>query len=254
MMVIKAGGSVITRKGSDPVFDHVVSARLAKTLSRLNEPFVIVHGSGSFGKPPARRYGYLSGRIRPGTAPLAAIKASLLELHSLFITGLVSGGVNAVSCPGCACFSLDAGRPRLRARGTILDWLVRGFVPVINSDIFPCGGGRFRVISSDALLAELCAELSPELAVFFTDTPGLLDGAGSVIGSLSRAPLLKLRRSVPPSPQDVSGGMRGKMMELALINAGGVDAAILDGRRPGELLKLRGGLRAKGTYIHAPKK
>ena len=254
MLVIKAGGSVITRKGPDPVFDRAGAAALAGVLSRVKEPFILVHGSGSFGKPPAARYGYLSGRIEPGAAPVAEIKASLLELHSSLLSELVARGVNAVSCPGCACFSLASGRPRLKARQALLQWLRSGFVPVVNSDIFTCPAGGFRVVSSDALLRELSAELGPELAVFFTDTPGLLDGGGAIIPRLDRPALLRLRRLLPRSPADVSGGMRGKIAEIARINSAGVDAVILDGRRPGELLKLRAGRPAKGTYIHAPKK
>lgn len=253
MLAIKAGGSVITRKGPEPVFNRAGAARLAATFSRVGEPFILVHGTGSFGKPPAARYGYLSGRIRARSAPLAAIKASLLELHSLFLSELVRCGVNAVSCPGCAYFSLAAGRPRLRPGKALLDWVRRGFVPVVNSDIFPCASGAFRVVSSDALLQELSSELRPALAVFLTDTPGLLDSGGAVIRSLDRPGLLRLKRLLPRSPSDVSGGMPGKIAELLRIGACGVDAAVLDGRRSGELLKLLAGRRAKGTYIHANK-
>ncbi len=251
MLLIKAGGSVITRKGPVPVFDRAGAARLGRAMSRLKEPAVLVHGTGSFGKPPAERYGYLDGRPAPGTAPLAEIKNSLLRLHASLVAELVSGGANAVSCPGCAYFELASGRPRLRLGKALLDWVRRGFLPVINSDIFPCGSGGFRVVSSDALLQSLCAELSPELAVFFTDAPGLLDAAGKVVGSLHRSSLLRFKRELPPSNADVSGGMRGKIAEIARINSAGVDAVILDGRRPAELIKLRAGHRIRGTYIHA---
>jgi len=254
MIVIKAGGSVITRKGPAPVFDRAGAARLAGALAGLKEPFILVHGTGSYGKPPAGRYGYLSGRIRPGTAPVAAIKASLLELHSLFMGELVAAGVNAVSCPGCAFFSVAAGRPRLKGKELLLAWVKLGFVPVINSDIFPDGRRGFRVISSDTLLAELALSLKPGLAVFFTDTPGLLDSSGAVIQRLSGASLFKLKGTMRRCRADVSGGMRAKAEELGRIASHGVDAAVLDGRQPGEIIKLRAGKRAKGTYIHASKK
>jgi len=254
MLVIKAGGSVITRKGPGPVFDRAGAARLAGVLSRLKEPFILVHGTGSFGKPPAARYRYLSGRIAPGAAPVAAIKASLLDLHSSLVSELVAGGVKAVSCPGCAFFSLVSGRPRLKAGQVLLEWLRGGFVPVINSDIFTCSSGGFRVVSSDALLQELSAELEPALAVFFTDTPGLLSRGGVLLPRLEHPALLRLKRQLPRSPADVSGGMRGKIAEIIRISSAGVDAVILDGRRPAELLELRAGRRAKGTYIHASKK
>ena len=250
MLVIKAGGSVITRKGGRPAFDRTAAARLARALARLRGPFALVHGTGSYGKPPAVRYNYLSGRIAPGTAPVAAIKASLLELHSLFISQLAAAGLRPVSCPGCACFSLAGGRPRLTAAPELKGWLGRGFTPVINSDIFMSGAG-FRVVSSDALAAALAAALRPELAVFLTDVPGLLDPDGALQPELSRAGFRALARDIGAPRSDVSGGMAGKAREIARILAAGVDAAVLDGRRPEELLKLRAGRRAGGTYIHA---
>ncbi|MDD2804582.1 MAG: hypothetical protein PHV33_03435 [Elusimicrobiales bacterium] len=250
MLVIKAGGSVITRKGGRPAFDRPAAARLARALVRLRAPLVLVHGTGSYGKPPAVRYGYLSGSIAPGSAPVARIKAALLELHSLFISELAVAGLKPVSCPGCSAFALAGGRPRLAAARALKDWLRRGFTPVINSDIFMSGAG-FRVVSSDALAAALAAALRPELAVFLTDVPGLLGAGGAVLPALSRAEFLGLARSLRAPRADVSGGMAGKAGEIARILAAGVDAAVLDGRRPEELLKLRAGRRAGGTYIHA---
>lgn len=250
MLVIKAGGSVITKKGGRPSFDRHAAARLARMLARLKEPFVLVHGTGSYGKPPAARYGYLSGRIKPNSAPVAAIKASLLQLHSLFVSELAAAGLKPVSCPGCASFSLSGGRPRLTSALSLKDWLRRGFTPVINSDIFMSGAG-FRVVSSDALAAALAEALRPELAVFLTDVPGLLNPGGAPIPALARAEFIVFARGLRAPRADVSGGMAGKAVEMLRILAAGVNAAVLDGRRPEELLKLRAGRRAGGTYIHA---
>lgn len=250
MLIIKAGGSVITRKGGRPAFDRPAAARLARALVRLRAPLVLVHGTGSYGKPPAARYGYLSGRIKPGSAPVARIKASLLELHSLFISELAAAGLKPVSCPGCSFFALAGGRPRLTAALALRGWLRRGFTPVINSDIFMSGAG-FRVVSSDALAGALAADLRPELAVFLTDVPGLLGPGGALLPALSRAEFLAFSRGLRAPRADVSGGMAGKAGEIARILAAGVDAAVLDGRRPEELLKLRAGRRAEGTCIYA---
>lgn len=250
MLVIKAGGSVITRRGLRPSFDRAAAARLSRALAGLREPFVLVHGTGSFGKPPAGRYGYLSGRIRPGSAPVAAIRALLLRLHSLLVSELTANGVKAVSCPGSACFSLSAGRPRLRQRQQLLEWLGRGYVPVVNSDIFPCPGG-FAVVSSDALMAALAARLRPELAVFFTRAAGVLGPRGELVRCLRAGQVPALLRGLRPAPGDVSGGIRAKMAEIARIARGGTDSAVLDGRRPELLLELRRGGSPQGTYIHA---
>lgn len=249
MLAIKAGGSIITRKGRSPAFDRAGAARLASALARLEEPFLLVHGTGSYGKPPAVRYGYLSGRLSPGQAPVAAIKASLLQLHAAFLRELLRRGLRAVSCPGCAYFSVSSGRPRLERRKDFLGWLRRGFVPVINSDIFAVPGG-FRVVSSDALLAEASAAAGADLAVFLTRAPGFIGEDGLVKGEVPAKDIPRLSRFLRPAGKDVSGGMKGKLSEISRIVRRGAGAAVLDGRRPGLLLELRSG-KAGGTYFHA---
>lgn len=249
MLVIKAGGSVITCRGKRPAFDGKAAARLAAAFARLDEPFVLVHGTGSFGKPPAVRYGYLDGRVRPGGAPVARIKASLLRLHSAFLEELVKAGVNAVSCPGCDFFRLRRGRPVLRDKSGLSAWLARGFVPVVNSDLFPSAGGEFRVVSSDALAAELAEAFRPRLAVFFTAAGGLYGPDGGGLQELDRGGLARFIKTCPPARGDVSGGMPRKAAELARINACGVPAIILDGGRPEELGCFLSGRRIGGTSI-----
>lgn len=249
MLVIKAGGSVITCRGSRPVFNRKAAARLAAALARLKEPFILTHGTGSFGKPPAVRYGYLDGRVRPGSAPVAEIKASLLSLHNSFLTELVAAGLRAVSCPGCEFARLERGRPVLRKKAVLSDCLERGSLPVINSDLFPSSKGEFRVVSSDAIAAALAAAFRPSLAVFFTDAAGLMDIDGKVLAELDGPGLAGFLKNCAPAAGDVSGGMPGKAAELLRLSSLGIPAFILNGARPGELFKFLAGRRAAGTFI-----
>lgn len=248
MLVIKAGGSSITRGGQKPVFDRRASARLAAALSQLKEPFILTHGTGSYGKPPAVRYGYLDGRVRRGTAPVPEIRASLGELHALFVRELLTAGVKAVSCPGCEVFALKRGRLVLSARRRLASLLARGSVPVINSDLFPCAG-EFRVVSSDAIAAELAAVFKPRLAVFLTAAPGLLGRGGKVIGELDAAGLARFRDNCRPPALDVSRGMAGKAGELLRICSAGIPALVLSGSRPSGLQRFLAGGRRPGTFI-----
>ncbi len=249
MLAIKIGGSVIAGYGRKPVFLARAARAVAADLARLRDPFILVHGTGSYGKPPAERYGYLSGRIRPGQAPVAAIGASLLELHALLIAELTRAGVRAVSCPGRSFFSLRGGRPALKDAGELRGWLRRGFSPVINSDIFPAAGGEFRVVSSDAILCEAAVRLGADMAVFLTSAAGVIGPRGRVLARLDRRSLKVLLRGMPSSGLDVSGGMKGKLEEIARVLPA-VPAAVLDGRARGSVLGALSG-KAPGTYISA---
>jgi len=249
MLAIKAGGSVITRKGETPVFDRRAARRLCAALSRLKEPFLLVHGSGSFGKPPARRYGYLSGAIPAGKqVPVAAIRADLARLHGLLVCELARAGVRALSCPGREYFRLCRGRLSLRRRTELLHRLRSGFVPVLNSDIFDCPAG-LRVVSSDAMLAAACEAFKPRLAVFLTGAPGLLDSAGETLPEVRAEKLPTIRKAMPNPAGDVSGGMKAKLAEVVRIASYGCDVLLADGRKP-EII-LEPATPGKGTYVYA---
>lgn len=249
MLAIKAGGSVITREGEKPVFDRASARRLAAALSRLTEPCLLVHGTGSFGKPPARRYGYLSGSIPAGKpVPVAAIRADLARLHGLLVAELSRAGVRALSCPGREYFRLARGRLSVCRKAELLRRLRSGFVPVVNSDIFDCPAG-LRVVSSDAILAAACAAFKPRRAVFLTGAPGLLDAAGETLPQVRAQQLPAIRRAMPNPAGDVSGGMKGKLAEVMRITACGCDVLLADGRKP-EII-LEPGTTGKGTYVYA---
>jgi glutamate 5-kinase len=249
MLAIKAGGSVITREGEKPVFDRASARRLAAALSRLKEPCLLVHGTGSFGKPPARRYGYLSGAIPAGKpVPVPAIRAGLARLHGLLLSELARAGVRALSCPGREYFRLFRGRPLLCRKTELRRLLRSGRVPVVNSDIFDSPAG-LQVVSSDALLAAACEALKPRLAVFLTGADGLLNAAGEPVPAVSARKLAAIRRGMPEPAGDVSGGMKGKLAEVIRIAAGGSDVLLANGKRP-EII-LEPGIPGKGTYVHA---
>jgi isopentenyl phosphate kinase len=179
---------------------------------------------------------------------VARIKASLLRLHSAFLEELVKAGMNAVSCPGCDFFKLRRARPVLRDKRLLSAWLDRGFVPVVNSDLFPAADGGFRVVSSDGLTAELAEAFRPRLTVFFTDTGGVLDAGGKVIRELDAAGLARLVKGRARSANDVSGGMAGKAAELLRMSSRGLASLVLDGRRPGKFAEPWGSF-VEGTFI-----
>ena len=56
MMIVKLGGSVITRKDRYRSFRRAVTRRLAREIADSGEQVVLVHGAGSFGHLVASRH------------------------------------------------------------------------------------------------------------------------------------------------------------------------------------------------------
>lgn len=248
MLVIKAGGSVITAKGPRPSFDARGSARLAGGLARLPGPMIITHGTGSFGKPPAVRYGYLGGFVKPGSAPVKKINASIGMLSARFTGRLRCAGIPAVPCPGLSLFSLKGRRPVLRPAGRrrLRRILTEGSVPVISSGLFYAGGGAYRVVSSDAMSASLSAAFRPESAIFITGAPGIRGASGKVRRELSFHELPVIAQACRPPDRDVSGGMAGKIREMIRITRSGIPCFVTSLAGAASLSSAR----PRGTLLH----
>ena len=60
MIILKVGGSILTNKGSESEIDSKSLKRIAceikKSLDNSSKELIIVHGAGSFGHPPAKKY------------------------------------------------------------------------------------------------------------------------------------------------------------------------------------------------------
>ena len=215
IVVIKLGGSVITRGGRKPSVAKGALRRLGRQIAKSGRRVIIVHGTGAFGKPPAIRYGYLEGRVRPGSAvPVAAVKALLLKLHAAVVEELCRAGMRAVSSDSASLMTLRRGGIVSVETGPLRRWLKAGMTPVLSGDMLADSGGGFSVCSSDDMACALAASLGAEKAVFVTDVDGV-------------------RGPVRESPSDVSGGMAGKLRAAERLAKKGIPSLMINGLRPG---------------------
>jgi len=61
MIILKIGGSILTKKDApesevDSVNLKRIALEIKKSLDNSSKELVIVHGAGSFGHPPAKKY------------------------------------------------------------------------------------------------------------------------------------------------------------------------------------------------------
>ena len=69
MIILKLGGSIITKKNSsDSEIDEMnlkrISREIKKFIDDSDKQLVIVHGAGSFGHPPAKQYGMMKNILK----------------------------------------------------------------------------------------------------------------------------------------------------------------------------------------------
>lgn len=94
--IVKLGGSVITNKANPDTYRRAVTERIASELAPYTRNLILVHGTGSYGKPLAKIWGYPSGYIPPEQTLLwSRVHDHLSALHREVVSTLIGAGIAA---------------------------------------------------------------------------------------------------------------------------------------------------------------
>jgi len=219
MILIKAGGSAITDKKVPFSVKDEALAELAAALRDTEEDVVLCHGGGSFGHPLAARYN-VRGAIttKAQREGVARINVAMRTLSNVVCEALNEGGIGAFALQTSAVMT---------TRNGIIDWcnddLIRttvqkGFVPVLYGDAVHDATLSFSILSGDQIMLHLARTFPGSRAIFLTDVGGIYttdpkeDADARRIDHVTfgRLPFIEAGGS-----GDATGGMRGKLEEIA---------------------------------------
>ncbi len=246
--VIKIGGSVITHKHERDSFNKEATVAVAR---HIPPGTLLVHGTGSFGKPPAIQFGYLHGIIRnDGQRAILHVRQKLATLNGMFVNTLLEHHGAALGISATTIFS-DVGRISFSGRRLIDRCLDRNITPVIFSDLIFFGEDSLRVLSSDQIVSILSTIYHPQRVVFATDVDGVhtTSGPPGIYDYLTPADLQN-KVFISRSRSDVSGGMHDKL-EFAVRAANSCsDCIILNGLHPERISRFcEGDQQVIGTRV-----
>ncbi len=244
-LIVKVGGSLITRKSEPMRADVEAMSLVARALSGARG-MILVHGGGSFGHPLAVAGGLSSRAISRDAAAASATRMAMHELSLIFMRELALAGLRP--------FLFHPSQPDSPA---FWDWaaslslslLEAGATPVTHGDVGVTGGG-FRVVGGDEICLRLAERLRPRRVVFLMDVPGVLRDPrdpSSVIEELDSESARELAGRL--SGGDATGGISAKLSFAASIADLGIEVYILSGRSPEDILKATGGGRPRGTLV-----
>jgi len=258
-VIVKLGGSLVTRKREVEKLRPKVLARLGRELaSATGVPLVVLHGAGSFGHPGASRFGLArppdrgvpTARRARGAA---IVSAEVRRLHLAVLRALVAAGASPFSVPMANLARNREGSVASVDAGPIQDALERGAMPVSFGDVVPDDAWGFSILSADTIAAELVPILRPSRVVFATDVLGILTtaagGRRTVIEELDDASIAGL--SDGARVRDVTGGIRQKAATMRAIARAGVDTVLISGLTDGALARAIRGESVYGSWAHA---
>ena len=225
-VLLKIGGSVLTDKGRECTFNMQNIRRIAGEIARASVPIVIVHGAGSFGHPQAKKHHI---QQNPDTEGLAKTHRAVLELNTVFVETLQEEGVAAIGVHPLNCL--------LAKRGIVKQWGVEiikrlvdfGVTPVIHGDVVVDTINGISVISGDQILTYLAKTLDVAVIGAGTTVDGVLDKNGKTIPHITPSNFKDVSDYIGGSTgDDVTGGMRGKVLELLKLAESGIESVIFN--------------------------
>lgn len=245
--VLKIGGSILTDKNRENGALPEEISRVAKEIASEPDDLVLVHGAGSFGHIPAKRFG-LPSRFSP--EGLRVTHESVVRLNSLVLEALAQEGVDSLPVHPLSCLTLSGGRIESFACGPIKEMLKEGIMPVLHGDVAMdrdpiCRAG---IVSGDQLVSYLARSLEAEVVAVGCNVDGVLLN-GFPLDEVTRSDLPGIQSAIGGSAGvDVTRGMKGKLDELLDLADLGVSSLIFNASKEGNIaLALQG--RAVGTRV-----
>ncbi len=258
-VLVKLGGSLITRKREEERVRPKVLARLCREIASVaDQRVVLLHGAGSFGHSGALRFG-LNRAPEGGAVPsdrargAAIVAGEIRRLHLTVLREFVRAGGAPFSVPLSTHARNREGRPVELDAGPIESALEGGMTPVSFGDVVPDDAWGFSILGADTIATELVPILHPARVIFASDVEGVFgpgrsgqrplipevtDEIAQGLGSEGRTP-------------DVTGGIRGKALAMCAIARFGVDAVLISGLTDGALSRAIRGEAVYGSWAHA---
>ena len=258
-VIVKLGGSLLTRKREVEKLRPKVLRRLAEELAEVRQvPLVLLHGAGSFGHPGAARFGLAnppdqahpsSGRARGG----AIVAAEVRRLHLSVLRELVHAGLSPWSIPLAGVARNRAGTLASLDVTPFEEALRREMLPVSFGDVVPDETWGVSILSADTAAIELARRLAAVRVIFAADVPGVLEGPPGGRRTVAAEVTEELVARLLPADGtvDVTGGLRGKLDAMLAVSRAGADAALISGLTDGAVSRAIRGEAVYGSWAHA---
>ena len=261
MIILKIGGSILTNKDAVSEVDTKSLKRIASEIkSSLDNSFkelIIVHGAGSFGHPPAKKY-KIGEKFDESEYPQKRIgfcetQNAVKKLNMYICEAFIDEGLPVVAIPASSFMRATNKRITDGNLDSFKRYLEKGFIPVIYGDVVLDDELEICVISGDQLIQYLAKNLNPDMVVLGTDVDGVYNKNPKThddaiffdkFSSLDDLDTLEGTTNV-----DVTGGMVGKIKELLYLADLGIESKIINAEVENNIFKVLENEDVKGTII-----
>lgn len=227
MILIKLGGSIITNKEKPLSARKKTIEKIIHELKKIDEPFIIVHGGGSFGHYWSVKYDMHTKPSNYNAYGVSVVKNSMIELNQIILNSFIKNKLNPYCLPPTDF--IFGNKPITKKVKEIEKIAKAHFVPVTFGDALWFGKNKSYILSGDKIMTILAKILKPRLCIFVLN----VDGLYSDVKSKKLIHELKGEKpSITKSAKDVTGGMKRKVSEATQISKNGMNVFFVNGNKP----------------------
>jgi isopentenyl phosphate kinase len=252
VVILKIGGSVLTDKNRESTAKPEQIRRIAAEIKAgMSSRLVLIHGAGSFGHHQAREFGLKSGLNEKSIR-------GIMPTHNAVRT-LSANGVYAAPVHPLSSCTLKDGRIESMCTDVIEQMIDSGIVPVLHGDVAMDTAKGIDVLSGDQLVVYMAEALGAEKVGIGTNVDGVYAGIHAkgvdakdfkIIRAITPSNLSEVKGALSGSGGvDVTGGMYGKIMELAELAKSGITSCVFNAEKPGNVTAFLKGGDVEGTLI-----
>lgn len=249
LLIIKLGGSVVTYKSSLKPKARLkiiyrLGAEIKQILKTKKYKLILVHGAGSFAHPLVKKHKlHLGMSTEAQKLAFSQVRLQLLQLNSIIIKALFKNKIPATSLPPHSFITQSSGKFNGFDYGVVVKLLNQRQIPVLFGDIVLDDKWGSSVISGDTIVPYLAMKLKADKVIFLSDVDGIYtadpkkNSKAKLIPEINSSNYYQVSRNLSPNNiHDVTGEMRGKILELKR-HLNGVEIRLMNGLRSGNLLK-----------------
>ena len=254
LALIKLGGSVATFKERPLAANIDAIEGISRALTRLDIPIIIVHGGGSFGHYWSVKYDMHTKPANYDVHGVSIVHESMIALNQIIVNSMIRAGLNPYGIPPS---TLITGHKTIVTKIKQVCAMAQSkLIPVTFGDIVYVEGGKYSILSGDALMTILARVLQPLRIIFATNVDGIYKDSVSkeIVHEIQVVDERKSIKFFKTSGIDATGGMQRKVTEAFKIASYGIDVLMINGLVPERIIEATQGTLKVGTVVKGRKK
>lgn len=244
MILIKLGGSIITNKEKPLSPRKKTIENIAKSLRKIDEPIIIVHGGGSYGHYWSVKYNMHTKPDKYDTRGVSVVKNSMVGLDKIILDLFLKNHLNPYSLPPT---DFMIGNKPLSKKVKEIEKIAKsGLIPITFGDSLWYGQNKTFILSGDKIMTLLSKALKPRLTIFALNEDGLYSDLNT---KKLICELKDEKPTISKNQMDVTGGMSRKVEEALKISKYGLNVFFVNGNKPERIVKAIKKKKFEGTLF-----